>query len=126
MHSAQALFNLGAMHQMGRGVRKDAHLAKRFYDMASAAATEAQLPCTLALWGLRVQRCWEEGMKPWVDHLKMVDPESALLALLCAALATVLGTLRVRRRLAENEGGRPIEAAQAEAEDDDTVPALVH
>lgn len=128
MHSAQALFNLGAMHQWGRGVRKDAHLAKRFYDMASAAATEAQLPCTLALWGLLLQRGWEEGVQPWAGRLEKVDPESALLALLCAALATVLGALRVRRGRAEVEGGgRPAEVeVQAEAEDEDAVPALVH
>jgi TPR repeat protein len=31
-NSAQALFNLGFMHQFGAGLPKDAHLAKRFYD----------------------------------------------------------------------------------------------
>lgn len=34
--SAQALFNLGFMHQFGAGLPKDHHLAKRFYDRCCA------------------------------------------------------------------------------------------
>ena len=30
--NAQALFNLGLMHQFGAGITKDLHLAKRCYD----------------------------------------------------------------------------------------------
>jgi SEL1 protein len=31
--SAQAMFNLGLMHEHGIGLPKDLHLAKRYYDM---------------------------------------------------------------------------------------------
>ena len=37
----QAMFNLGFMHQVGVGLPADAHLAKRYYDMAGETATEA-------------------------------------------------------------------------------------
>ncbi|VDN15158.1 unnamed protein product, partial [Dibothriocephalus latus] len=47
--NAQAMFNLGYMHEQGLGFKRDIHLAKRFYDMAAAASTDAQLPVTLAL-----------------------------------------------------------------------------
>ena len=46
---AQAMFNLGWMHEQGRGVAKDRHLAKRFYDMATEAAPEAAWPAGLCL-----------------------------------------------------------------------------
>nr|VZI23676.1 unnamed protein product [Spirometra erinaceieuropaei] len=47
--NAQAMFNLGYMHEQGLGFKRDIHLAKRFYDMAAAASTDAQLPVALAL-----------------------------------------------------------------------------
>ena len=34
--NAQALFNLGLMHQFGAGITKDLHLAKRCYDRCAA------------------------------------------------------------------------------------------
>uniref|UniRef100_A0A8C7Q4G1 Uncharacterized protein n=1 Tax=Oncorhynchus mykiss TaxID=8022 RepID=A0A8C7Q4G1_ONCMY len=37
-HSAQAMFNLGYMHEKGLGIKQDIHLAKRFYDMAAEAS----------------------------------------------------------------------------------------
>ncbi|KAK0131805.1 Protein sel-1 1 [Merluccius polli] len=48
-HSAQALFNLGYMHEKGLGIKQDIHLAKRFYDMAAEASPDAQVPVFLAL-----------------------------------------------------------------------------
>ena len=33
-HNPQAMFNLAYMHENGLGIKKDLHLAKRFYDMA--------------------------------------------------------------------------------------------
>jgi SEL1 protein len=54
---AQAMFNLGWMHEQGRGVAQDRHLAKRFYDMATEAAPEAAWPaglCLARLWLLSV------------------------------------------------------------------------
>ena len=47
--NAQAVFNLAYMHEKGLGLRRDIHLAKRFYDLAAEASVDAYLPVTLAL-----------------------------------------------------------------------------
>lgn len=48
----QAMFNLAYMHENGLGLRKDMHLAKRFYDMASETSADAHVPVALALFKL--------------------------------------------------------------------------
>ena len=58
--NAQAMFNLGVMHQMGTGLPRDLHLAKRFYDMAADTSTEARLPTSLALASMQVQAYVEQ------------------------------------------------------------------
>lgn len=68
LHSAQAMFNLGYMHEQGLGMKQDIHLAKRFYDMAAEASTDAKVPVALALaklsvlFGLRymTENDWQE------------------------------------------------------------------
>lgn len=47
--NAQALFNLGYMHEKGLGMKKDWHLAKRMYDLAAETSTDAKIPVALAL-----------------------------------------------------------------------------
>ena len=47
--NAQAVFNLAYMHEKGLGLRRDIHLAKRFYDLAAEASADAYIPVTLAL-----------------------------------------------------------------------------
>ncbi|CAB4053949.1 SEL1 [Lepeophtheirus salmonis] len=42
-------FNLGYMHELGVGMKKDIHLAKRFYDMASESSSDAIVPVSIAL-----------------------------------------------------------------------------
>ena len=56
--SAQALFNLGWMHENGVGLNQDYHLAKRYYDHALMVNKEAYLPVTLSLLKLRVRSAW--------------------------------------------------------------------
>ena len=51
--SAQAMFNLGAMHEHGLGLPKDLHLAKRYYDMALSTDPKAYVPVKLALYKLQ-------------------------------------------------------------------------
>ena len=41
LNNAQAMYNLGYMHEHGLGLAKDFHLAKRYYDMSQASSTEA-------------------------------------------------------------------------------------
>ena len=56
--SAQAMWNLGWMHENGIGVEQDFHLAKRFYDMALETNQESYLPVKLGLLKLRVRSAW--------------------------------------------------------------------
>jgi len=56
--SAQALYNLGWMHENGIGLDQDFHLAKRYYDHALDTNEEAYLPVTLSLFKLRLRSAW--------------------------------------------------------------------
>ncbi|KAI0109217.1 hypothetical protein GGR51DRAFT_513085 [Nemania sp. FL0031] len=56
--SAQALYNLGWMHENGVGLTQDFHLAKRYYDQALETNEEAYLPVSLSLVKLRVRSAW--------------------------------------------------------------------
>ncbi|KUI54666.1 hypothetical protein VP1G_02037 [Cytospora mali] len=56
--SAQALFNLGWMHENGVGLVQDFHLAKRYYDLALTTNEEAYLPVKLSLLKLRARSYW--------------------------------------------------------------------
>ncbi|KAI0021157.1 hypothetical protein F4780DRAFT_739322 [Xylariomycetidae sp. FL0641] len=56
--SAQALYNLGWMHENGVGLTQDFHLAKRYYDHALETNEEAYLPVTLSLLTLRARSAW--------------------------------------------------------------------
>ncbi|KAL2184091.1 HCP-like protein, partial [Thermothelomyces heterothallicus CBS 203.75] len=56
--SAQALYNLGWMHEHGVGLDQDYHLAKRYYDAALATNEEAYLPVALSLLKLRAKSAW--------------------------------------------------------------------
>ncbi|KAK4241575.1 protein sel-1 1 [Achaetomium macrosporum] len=56
--SAQALYNLGWMHEHGVGLDQDYHLAKRYYDAALATNEEAYLPVSLSLLKLRAKSAW--------------------------------------------------------------------
>lgn len=59
MQSAQAMWNLGWMHENGIGMEQDFHLAKRHYDMAlETNPREAHLPVVLALYKLRFRSWW--------------------------------------------------------------------
>lgn len=52
-HNAQAMFNLAYMHEQGLGMKKDIHLAKRFYDLAAETNADAKIPVALALMKLQ-------------------------------------------------------------------------
>ena len=48
-NNAQAMFNLGLMHELGLGIRRDIHMAKRFNDMVAQTSVDAKVPVALAL-----------------------------------------------------------------------------
>ncbi|KAF2017915.1 HCP-like protein [Aaosphaeria arxii CBS 175.79] len=57
--SAQAMWNLGWMHENGIGIEQDFHLAKRNYDLAlETNPREAHVPVLLALYKLRFRSWW--------------------------------------------------------------------
>ena len=56
--SAQAMWNLGWMHENGIGVDQDYHLAKRYYDLALETNQESYLPVKLSLLKLRMRSFW--------------------------------------------------------------------
>lgn len=56
--NAQALFNIGYMHQHGKGLPQDVHLSKRHYDMALSLDESAYVPVMLAMLSLFMQCAW--------------------------------------------------------------------
>ncbi|EMC98675.1 hypothetical protein BAUCODRAFT_377611 [Baudoinia panamericana UAMH 10762] len=60
MQSAQAMWNLGWMHENGIGIEQDFHLAKRYYDQALETNKEAYLPVKLSLFKLRWRSWWND------------------------------------------------------------------
>lgn len=99
-NNAQAMFNLGYMHELGLGMRRDIHLAKRFYDMAAETSVDAKVPVALALAKLAVVFAFIN-----LEELKiLIGPETwDTLELywdlyLLTLLLTLLGLVMVLRR----------------------------
>ncbi|XP_012679407.2 protein sel-1 homolog 1 isoform X2 [Clupea harengus] len=102
-HSAQAMFNLGYMHEKGLGIKQDIHLAKRFYDMAAEASPDAQVPVFLALCKLGVVYALQylqdlnmTDMVSQVDLDQLLGPEWDLY--LMTVIALLLGTVIAYRQ----------------------------
>ncbi|KAI9817118.1 MAG: ERAD-associated protein [Pycnora praestabilis] len=72
--SAQALWNLGWMHENGVGVEQDFHLAKRFYDQALETNEESYLPVKLGLLKLRMRSFWNTITNGRVNSIRS-EPE---------------------------------------------------
>ncbi|KAL8814082.1 MAG: hypothetical protein Q9223_006670 [Gallowayella weberi] len=68
--SAQALWNLGWIHENGIGVEQDFHLAKRFYDQALETNLEAYLPVKMALVKLRMRSFWNTVTRGNVNSIQ--------------------------------------------------------
>ncbi|XP_063146258.1 protein sel-1 homolog 1 [Candoia aspera] len=112
-HSAQAMFNLGYMHEKGLGIKQDIHLAKRFYDMAADASPDAQVPVFLALCKLGIiyafQYVQETNIKEIFSHLDMdqlLGPEWDLY--LMTIIALLLGTVIAYRQRQHQAFPRPV------------------
>ncbi|XP_061668410.1 protein sel-1 homolog 1 [Syngnathoides biaculeatus] len=102
-NSAQAMFNLGYMHEKGLGIKQDIHLAKRFYDMAAEASPDAQVPVFLALCklGLVYVLHYMQDLNPrelvsQVDLDQLLGPEWDLY--LMTVIALLLGTVIAYRQ----------------------------
>ncbi|CAN6465964.1 unnamed protein product [Victoria cruziana] len=53
--NAQAMFNLGYMHEHGEGLPYDLHLAKRYYDQALENEPAAKLPVMISLFSVWIR-----------------------------------------------------------------------
>ncbi|XP_028910753.1 protein sel-1 homolog 1 isoform X2 [Ornithorhynchus anatinus] len=111
-HSAQAMFNLGYMHEKGLGIKQDIHLAKRFYDMAAEASPDAQVPVFLALCKLGVvyslQYVRDANVREIFSQLDMdqlLGPEWDLY--LMTIIALLLGTVIAYRQRQHQAMPRP-------------------
>lgn len=109
--NAQAMFNLGYMHEHGQGLPFDLHLAKRYYDQALEIDPAAKLPVMLALGSLWVRKNYANSflvdlidslpwvfpkVKVWVEDV-FVEEGNATILTLFVCLLTVL-YLRERQR----------------------------
>ncbi|KAK1261913.1 hypothetical protein QJS04_geneDACA001192 [Acorus gramineus] len=109
--NAQAMFNLGYMHEHGHGLPFDLHLAKRYYDQALEKEPAAKLPVTLALASLWIRKNYADSfmvnfidslpeMYPkageWIENV-LLDEGNATILTLFVCLITVL-YLRDRQR----------------------------
>lgn len=75
LQSAQAMWNLGWMHENGVGIDQDFHLAKRFYDQALETNKEAYLPVKLSLWKLRWRSWWNGITRGGVHGIEEEEKE---------------------------------------------------
>merc|ERR1712242_284917 len=119
-NNAQAMFNLGYMHELGLGMKRDIHLAKRFYDMAAETSVDAKVPVALALAKLAVVFAVKN-----LEELKiLIGPETMdslqsywdlyLLSLLLGLLGILMLLRRPRLRLhAQRPQPRPAPAGGA-------------
>eukprot|EP00850_Spirogloea_muscicola_P020823 SM000228S07363 [mRNA] locus=s228:62161:65847:+ [translate_table: standard] len=107
--SAQAMFNLGYMHEHGQGLPTDYFLAKRYYDLALTTDPTAALPVKIALFLLRLRQDNSNSLViRFADFLPELAPRSAEVFkqfyegegnVLVATLLTVLiGVLYIRQR----------------------------
>ncbi|KAI9912392.1 hypothetical protein PsorP6_006084 [Peronosclerospora sorghi] len=74
--NAQAMFNLALMYEHGIGVDQDFNLAKRFFDKARDASSDAHVPVTLALWKLRAHTSFYSWKKWWHKLLGNAPPHT--------------------------------------------------
>ena len=75
-HSAQALWNLGWMHENGVAVEQDFHMAKRYYDLALETTPEAYLPVKLALIKLRARSYWNTLTRGEINSIQEEPAET--------------------------------------------------
>merc|ERR1711936_1475583 len=99
-NNAQAMFNLGYMHELGLGMKRDIHLAKRFYDMAAETSVDAKVPVALALAKLAVVFAVKnlEELKILIGPETMESLQTYWDLYLLSLLLGLLGILMLLRR----------------------------
>eukprot|EP01069_Polyplicarium_translucidae_P005208 Polyplicarium_translucidae@DN2739_c0_g1_i2.p6 len=95
--AARAQFNLGFMHEWGKGAAQDFELARRYYESASTVDSDARVPSSVALAMLSAHRLavrlW--AWRPAAADLSVVGLiTSATCALLACAARGAYGPER--------------------------------
>ncbi|XP_060205437.1 ERAD-associated E3 ubiquitin-protein ligase component HRD3A isoform X3 [Lycium barbarum] len=113
--NAQAMFNLGYMHEHGQGLPFDLHLAKRYYDQALEVDRSAKLPVTLALASLWIRKNYADSIlvhvidslpevypkvEAWVEDVLMEEGNATILTLFVCLLTVLYLRERQRRNVA--------------------------
>jgi SEL1 protein len=118
LQSAQALWNLGWMHENGvGGLEQDFHLAKRFYDQALEINTEAYLAVVLALTKLRLRSRWNQWTRGGIKSIVEDDgrPSSKRRAFEIANASQPPGPSRARSAPGSPPSSRPTPPCTATA-----------
>ncbi|XP_042406303.1 ERAD-associated E3 ubiquitin-protein ligase component HRD3-like [Zingiber officinale] len=112
--NAQAMFNLGYMHEHGQGLPLDLHLAKRYYDQAIEVDPAAKLPVKLALVSLWMRKHYADGflikmidsfpelyprIEAWVNEILLDEGNATILTLFACLLAVLYLRERQRRQV---------------------------
>ncbi|KAG5536079.1 hypothetical protein RHGRI_023759 [Rhododendron griersonianum] len=120
--NAQAMFNLGYMHEHGQGLPFDLHLAKRYYDQALEIDPAAKLPVTLALSSLWVRKNYANSflvdvidslpevypkVEAWVENVIMEEGNATILTLFVCLLTVLYLRERQRRHAVAGEAALP-------------------
>lgn len=74
--NAQAMFNLGYMHEHGQGLPLDLHLAKRYYDQALEVDRAAKVPVKLALMSLWIRSKYADSFVVRLYSLKLLSTQN--------------------------------------------------
>ncbi|KAF5734566.1 hypothetical protein HS088_TW15G00058 [Tripterygium wilfordii] len=113
--NAQAMFNLGYMHEHGQGLPLDLHLAKRYYDQAVEIDPAAKLPVALALASLWIRKNYADSFMvrlidslpevfpkggAWVENVIMEEGNATILTLFVCLLTVLFLRERQRRHAA--------------------------
>ena len=70
-HNAEAAYNLGYMHHYGIGTTRDAHLAKRYYNLAANYDPAMKFPMYSVVAWLHVEEWWKH---PWAGFPSLDEP----------------------------------------------------
>ncbi|CAD5317106.1 unnamed protein product [Arabidopsis thaliana] len=112
--NAQAMFNLGYMHEHGEGLPFDLHLAKRYYDQALQSDAAAKLPVTLALASVWVRRNYagttmvqvldslpevHQKVVEWVENVMLEEGNATILTLFLCLITVIYLRGRQRRQV---------------------------
>ncbi|GMH14097.1 hypothetical protein Nepgr_015938 [Nepenthes gracilis] len=133
--NAQAMFNLGYMHEHGQGLPYDLHLAKRYYDQALEIDHTAKLPVKLALASLWIRKNYANSflvhvidslpevyprVEAWVENVIMEEGNATILTL----FVCLLTVLYLRERQRRHAGAAAQDVAMVQQPNMRDIPAL--